>query len=102
MKHVDPGQLKQLLQEEPDLVLIDVREPEEHAAFNIGGKLIPLTELFEHISEIPTDARVIVYCKMGIRSQIAIQRLEQRYGFSNLLNLRGGLEAWKKLAEGKP
>jgi adenylyltransferase/sulfurtransferase len=34
---------------------------------------------------------------MGIRSQIAIQRLEERFGYTNLINLQGGLESWKKL-----
>lgn len=102
MNQLTPEQLKALLQEDPGLVLIDVREPEEHAAYNIGGRLIPLTELFEHLAEIPAEGRVVVYCKMGIRSQIAIQRLEQRYGFTNLVNLQGGLEAWKKLAAEKP
>jgi adenylyltransferase/sulfurtransferase len=45
---------------------------------------------------IPRDKEVIFYCKMGIRSQIAIQRLQERFGFTNLVNLQGGMEAWKK------
>lgn len=78
-----------------DIFLIDVREEEEHEAFNIGGKLIPLTELMDHQDEIPKDREVIIYCKLGVRSQIAIQRLEQK-GFNNLVNLAGGVERLKK------
>ncbi|MFM7839571.1 MAG: rhodanese-like domain-containing protein [Chitinophagaceae bacterium] len=37
-----------------------------------------------------------MYCKMGIRSHIAIQRLEDKFGFTNLINLKGGLHAWKQ------
>jgi len=95
MKQVTPGQLRELIKTEPSLVLLDVREEYEHTDFNIGGLLCPLSELFDHVQEIPKDKPVVVYCKMGIRSQIAIQRLEQRYQFSNLVNLQGGIEAWK-------
>jgi rhodanese-related sulfurtransferase len=95
MKQVTAEQLRSLLEEDPGLMLIDVREDYEHSAFNIGGVLAPLSELFDHLDEIPKDKPVVVYCKMGIRSQIAIQRLEQRYQYTNLLNLQGGIEAWK-------
>ena len=97
LKQVSPAELKSKLQLNKDLVLIDVREPDEHDQFNIGGKLIPLGELMELVSQIPKDKEVVLYCKMGIRSQIAIQRLQDRFGFTNLINLRGGVEAWKKL-----
>jgi rhodanese-related sulfurtransferase len=48
------------------------------------------------VEKIPTDKPVIVYCKRGIRSQIAIQRLQEKFGFTNLINLRGGMDAWEK------
>lgn len=95
MTQVTAAQLRDMLSNEASICLVDVREEYEHAEFNIGGLLIPLSELFDHINEIPKDKPVVVYCKMGIRSQIAIQRLEQRYQFSNLVNLQGGIEAWK-------
>lgn len=98
MNSITPAALKDQLATDKNLLLLDVREPEEHEAFNIGGQLIPLTELFDHVDEIPKDRPVVVYCKMGIRSQIAIQRLEGRYGYTNLINLRGGMEAWKQLS----
>ena len=95
MKQVTAEQLKTLLAENSDISLVDVREESEHTEFNIGGILAPLSELFEHLDEIPKDKPVVVYCKRGIRSQIAIQRLEQRGEYKNLLNLQGGIEAWK-------
>jgi adenylyltransferase/sulfurtransferase len=96
MQQITPAELKQKLTDKEDIVLIDVREPEEHAAFNIGGRLIPLPEIMSHAGEIPKDKPVVLYCKMGIRSKIAIQRLSDKHGFTNLINLSGGMEAWKK------
>lgn len=76
-------------------LLIDVREEWEHAAYNIGGMNIPLSELNIRKDEIPKDKDVVIYCEKGIRSIIAIQRLEQQ-GHTNLINLNGGVMAWKK------
>ncbi len=72
--------------------LIDVREAIEHKAFNIGGINISLGELMSRANEIPFNEPVVFYCAKGIRSQIAIQRLEQKFGHSNLINLEGGLQ----------
>jgi rhodanese-related sulfurtransferase len=88
--------LKEKMDKAEDLQLIDVREPDEHAAFNISGELIPLHEIAQQVEKIATDKPVIIYCRKGIRSQIAIQRLQEKYPFTNLLNLIGGTEAWRK------
>ena len=96
LKQVKPAELFQKLKQEKNLELIDMREPHEHEQFNIGGRLIPLDEIMREADSIPRNKEVIVYCKMGIRSQIAIQRLQERYGFTNLVNLQGGMEAWKR------
>jgi rhodanese-related sulfurtransferase len=88
--------LKQKIDNAEDLQLIDVRETYEHKEFKIGGELIPLNEITHHIDKIATDKPVILYCRKGIRSQIAIQRLQEKYPFTNLINLIGGTEAWKK------
>ena len=89
--------LKQKIDSAEDLQLIDVREPYEHEEFNIGGQLIPLNEIVQHIDKIAADKPVIIYCRKGIRSQVAIQRLQQKFPFTNLINLIGGTEAWKKV-----
>lgn len=94
MQQITVSQLRQKLRENNELFLLDVREPFEHEDFNIGGKLIPMDEIMSKAAEIPTDQPVIVYCRKGLRSQIVIQRLEDKFGFSNLVNLEGGLEKW--------
>ncbi len=74
--------------------LIDVREPFEYKIVQIGGELIPLATVSEHADRIPRDLDVVVYCKAGVRSLKAIRELEERFGFSNLYNLKGGILAY--------
>lgn len=96
MNHITPQELKQRI-DDGHVFLLDVREQIEHQEFNIGGTLIPLGELMLHANEIPSDQPVVVYCKKGIRSQIAIQKLEEKLGFTNLINLKGGIDAWRRI-----
>ena len=96
MNSIDAITLKQKINNKEDFLLIDVREPEEHEAFNIGGLLIPLNTIFEKNSLIPKEKTVILYCQKGIRSMLAIQRLQQKFNYTNLLNLSGGMQEWKK------
>jgi rhodanese-related sulfurtransferase len=77
--------------------LIDVREPHEHADFNIGGILLPLglvqTMQIDEIEDL-RDKEVYVYCRSGNRSGQACMILEQMW-FTNLVNVSGGMLAWQ-------
>jgi len=95
MQSIDAKELHQRLQTGEDILLIDVREPWERELFNIGGLSIPMGDIADHINEIPKDKPVVFYCEKGIRSTIIIQRLAERNGFDNLINLSGGMTAWK-------
>lgn len=97
MQHITATELQEQINQKKEMFLVDVREDFEHEYQNIGGSLFPLGEIVNHANAIPTNIPVIVYCKKGIRSQIAIQRLESKFGFSNLINLDGGIEAWNRL-----
>lgn len=99
MQSVTAAALKQKVDNGEDIQLIDVREPDEHHEFNIGGELIPLGDIIQQADKIATDKPVIIYCRKGIRSQVAIQRLQEKLHFTNLINLIGGTEAWKKQFE---
>ena len=100
MQSITPAGLKHKLDNAEDFQLIDVREDFEHEDFNIGGELIPLHEIVQRFEKIKKDKPVILYCRKGIRSQIAIQKLQEKYPFTNLINLIGGTDAWKKQFEG--
>ncbi len=75
--------------------LIDVREVYEYESGNIGGIHIPLSEIEDHLTKIPRNGDVIIHCKSGGRSQKAVDLLTDKYGYSNLLNLKGGVTAWQ-------
>lgn len=98
MKSITAKELQQFIDDKKDFQLIDVREPDEHEEFNIGGTLVPLAEIVRYLDKIQKDKPVIIYCRKGIRSQFAIQKLQDKFPFTNLYNLTGGTEAWKKEA----
>jgi len=81
-----------------ELHLVDVREPHENAAFNIGGVLLPLGMIRSmQIDEIEDlkEKEVILYCRSGNRSGQAAMFLETM-GFQNTKNLIGGMLAWEE------
>jgi rhodanese-related sulfurtransferase len=96
MQQISPANLAKMIAQQADFQLIDVREADEHQAFNIGGLLLPLSSITQHLNLINTTKPVIIYCEKGVRSQIAIQRLQQKLNANNFINLQGGMQAWQK------
>lgn len=79
-------------------LLVDVREPSEHAAARIEGAMhIPLRQLQSNVSRLPKDQPVVVYCQSGGRSAIAVAMLRVQ-GF-DARNLSGGIKAWRARIE---
>lgn len=77
-------------------VIVDVREPHEWEISEIAGSLkIPKGQVVARQNEIPRDGEVIVQCKTGIRSRDSILMLQEQ-GFTNLVNLVGGVNAWAR------
>ena len=97
MKSIDAISLQKKIAAKEDFLLIDVREPAEHEAFNIGGLLIPMNTVLDKLSIIPKDKTVVFYCQKGIRSGLIIQRLQQKFPYNNLLNLSGGMDSWQRI-----
>ena len=96
MQIIEATELKQRMVSEK-INLIDVRQPEEHAEFNIGGILLPLGNIMSmQIEEIEDlrDEEVICYCRSGQRSMQAAMMLETM-GFTNVKNLVGGMMGWQ-------
>ena len=94
-KDIKVDELKQKMDKDEPVVLIDVREPHEHEEFNIGGKLIPVGSLSSRMDEIEDqkEAEIVVYCRSGQRSGVAKTLLE-RAGYKNVRNLLGGMLDW--------
>ena len=94
IEQVDAATAKALLDQDPSIVLLDVREPHEHEIVNIPrARLIPLSELHTRLNELDTADSFLVHCHHGQRSQQAIRTM-QKFGFRKLKNLRGGIDAW--------
>ena len=74
-----------------DFQLIDVREPYEYEIVNIGAELMPLATVLDNVNKIARNKKVVVQCKTGNRSGKAIRELEDKFGFENLYNLKGGI-----------
>lgn len=78
-------------------VLVDVREPREiaTAAFPMPVVAIPMGDLAARCGELPKDREIVCACHMGGRSAAAVRFLLSA-GFTKVLNLDGGIDAWSR------
>ena len=92
---IQPTDLKAMLDSGAPVLLLDVRQPEEHTYCRLPGSvLIPLGELHARTGEIdPGEALVVVYCHHGIRS-ISGAAILLHAGLPNVASLAGGIERW--------
>ncbi len=96
MDSITTAELRELLDNGFDGLLIDVREPAEHAIAHIeGSRLIPLGTLGDHLAELPKDQEILIHCKSGMRSAKAVQLLLD-HGYTQVKNVSGGIDAWLK------
>ena len=94
---ITPTELNQRFSAGDVPVLVDVRESHEPAIADLpqhGQILIPTGEFMDRISELDPESEVVLYCRSGARSEWAAKLLLQA-GFSSVLNLRGGVLAWR-------
>ncbi len=94
IKEISVQELKQIIDNNEDHQLIDVREPRERDIATIGGKNIPLGYIMSKANEVSSNKKVIIYCRSGVRSADAIMRLQSSQEVNNLYNLKGGILAW--------
>lgn len=74
--------------------LIDVREPNEWQLCRIpGAELRPMSQILDWLAELDPAAETVLQCHTGVRSWQVAHYL-QALGFTNVINLRGGIEAW--------
>jgi rhodanese-related sulfurtransferase len=98
MQTITVEELNAKIQSGEKINLLDVREPHEHAEFNIGGLLHPLGKIqtmqLDEIEDMK-DQPLYVYCRSGNRSGQACLILETA-GFANTINVVGGMLAWQE------
>lgn len=84
----------------PEVIALDVREPEEYAHGHVPGAVnLPQADLASRLDELPRDRPIYVVCQAGLRSLRAAKFLKQ-VGFDQVASVRGGTDAWQ--VAGKP
>jgi adenylyltransferase/sulfurtransferase len=95
MQEITAAELKKRMDEEPNVQLVDVRQPDEYAFARIeGAKLIPLGEIMRRMDELDDSKELILQCKAGGRSAQAIEFLTRAGYQGKMTNLKGGITAW--------
>jgi rhodanese-related sulfurtransferase len=99
-KSISPADAVKLMKERKDLLVVDVRTPQELRNGRIDGSvLIPMWEILQGKRSLPKDGPILLVCAVGGRSYGVGQILEKK-GWPEIYNLSGGLARWKR--EGYP
>ncbi len=92
---ISPKELKNWIDSEENIMVVDVREEYEFENGSIAENLISVNEIEENLSKIPKEGKVVFFCRSGVRSAGVINMLQNEYNYTNLYNLEGGLLAWR-------
>ena len=95
LEEITATELSELIKNDREIQIIDVREPHEFEIARIPQtKLIPLGEIVNRAKEIDSSRTAILHCKGGVRSAKAIENLKNAGFTGRLINLKGGITAW--------
>ena len=93
LNEISASQLHQMM-EEKDFILVNVHIPYAGEILQTD-LLIPYNEIMGHLNELPSkDKKIVLYCRSDRMSMIAAKELANA-GYSNLYNLKGGMNAWE-------
>jgi rhodanese-related sulfurtransferase len=93
---LSPAQLRDMMSKDKDLQLIDVRSPGEYGGGYLArAKNIPLDQIGGRLDELKKDRALVVYCRGGHRSALALNKLRAA-GFSMAKHMGGGITAWQR------
>lgn len=94
-RSLSPQEAKALIETRKDLVLVDVRSPQELYEGSIpGSQLMPFTDLAQGRVTLPTGQPLLLICAVGGRSYAVGQYFSGK-GYGEIYNLSGGISAWK-------
>lgn len=93
MKTINAKEFKNLLKNNNNFQIIDIREPYEYEDGALTNENIPLDKMMSSLNKIHRDRPVIIYCQSGKRASAIIYMLEKEYKLENLYNLEGGYNA---------
>ena len=98
MRQLRPAELKAWLDdpEKTRPLLLDVREAWEFERCHIeGAELLSMSGIPSRYGELDPEREVVVICHHGVRS-FHVARFLEHNGFTNVINLTGGVDAWAK------
>ncbi|WP_295385768.1 rhodanese-like domain-containing protein [uncultured Thiodictyon sp.] len=96
VNEIDSESLHRRLAAGDDLLLVDIRTPNEVAGGAIpGARMLPMHLLPLQLNDLPQDRDLVLYCHSGARSYHSTAYLKQQ-GWGRALNLRGGILAWAR------
>ncbi len=93
---IDVQAVRTLRESDTPFLLLDCREPDEHAIASIpGAVLVPMAEIPERLDQLASHRtrRIIVHCHHGGRS-LRVTRWLRAQGFAGAQNMAGGIDAW--------
>lgn len=97
-----PGDVAEKMRRDEDIVLLDVRTPEEYAEVHLeNAHLLPVQELSQQslaaigLGEDAKDKEIILYCRSGARSKTAYD-IMQSLGYTNIKSVQGGMIHWEE------
>jgi rhodanese-related sulfurtransferase len=83
-----------------EAVLVDVREPGEHAVEKIeGAVLLPLSSISKNTLPTVGNKKLVIHCHLGRRSYRACEKLLSEDPNLEVYNLEGGIDAWAKFVD---
>jgi len=91
-----PFELMSEMEKRDDILLIDVREPNELAKDGIENAMhIPMGEIQDRLPLLPKDKDMVIFCHLGFRSK-QVRNFLHKVGYHRVANLKGGLNRWNR------
>jgi phage shock protein E len=101
MQDLNPNEFASSMKAHPKAILLDVRSAEEFESGHLPGALnidIRAYDFPEQIETLDHNTAYFVYCRSGARSTAACKFMESK-GFTEVVNLQGGILAWDGIVE---
>lgn len=95
VRQLSTDDFAQLLEKQPEITILDTREPQEFEVSHINGAVLTrnAADAIEQLEDRERDDLVVVYCSVGYRSS-HIAAILSRRGYSNVFNLEGSIFKW--------
>lgn len=96
IKKVDPVEFSEMISQ-PDVIILDVRTPEEFNAGHIANAIninLEGSDFSSEVSKLDKNATVAVYCRSGNRSGVATEQMAE-LGFTDMYDMQGGIVDWE-------